>query len=417
MVTPAPGKAELDRAAWIVPDHFSAEALPGRCATSVIAANDSSPITKQLADYVCDGTADQVEIQAAIDRVSDGNQVLLAEGTFITDAPIYLSDDKLKLFGIGVDATEIYLADGSNCDIICGNEAVNKFFCSIEKMTLHGNNASNTVGNGINLNGSYPDFRLNDVYIRNCAYSGFKATGIWGYKITNNVIEWCGSAGDDYYGCYFHSGGESIISGCHVTSNYSNANLALFNISKTVVLGGEYSRGKKLGIYISLGNRNKVIGASFKDNQSVGFAGYLADILVSGDKHIIANNTFESPNNDYCIRVASGDDTIIHDNQLDSTVATTPIRDDTGTSKIHHNMGYVTENSGTATLVNGQTSIAVNHGLAVTPIAGDIIVVPIEAWGNMNTFYIDTYTATQFTIHSPINPGQDVDFAWKAIVL
>jgi len=35
----------------------------------------------------------------------------------------------------------------------------------------------------------------------------------------------------------------------------------------------------------------------------------------------------------------------------------------------------------------------------------------------MTQFYIDTYTSTQFTIHADQNPTQDVDFAWKAIVL
>jgi hypothetical protein len=82
-----------------------------------------------------------------------------------------------------------------------------------------------------------------------------------------------------------------------------------------------------------------------------------------------------------------------------------------------NNAGLITENSGTATLVNGQTSIAVAHGLAVTPVAGDIVVTPIEAWGNMTQFYIGNYTATHFTVYANINPGQDVDFAWRAIVL
>ena len=84
--------------------------------------------------------------------------------------------------------------------------------------------------------------------------------------------------------------------------------------------------------------------------------------------------------------------------------------------RIYKNQGYTTESSGTATLVNGQTSIAVTHGLDVTPSAGDITITPIEAWGTMTEFYIDTYTSTQFTIYAN-DPGQDVDFAWKAIAL
>lgn len=87
------------------------------------------------------------------------------------------------------------------------------------------------------------------------------------------------------------------------------------------------------------------------------------------------------------------------------------------TLTIRNNQGFITENSGTTTLVNGQTSIIVNHGLDIIPSAGDIMVTPIEAWGNMTSFYIDIYTATQFTIHADQNPSQDVDFAWKAVVL
>ncbi|GAF82009.1 unnamed protein product, partial [marine sediment metagenome] len=84
-------------------------------------------------------------------------------------------------------------------------------------------------------------------------------------------------------------------------------------------------------------------------------------------------------------------------------------------SKFNNTTGYVTENSGTATLAKGATSTVVNHGLGVTPAAGDIMVTPIEAWGRMTQFYIGNYTSTQFTIYADQDPGQDVDFTWKAV--
>ena len=75
-----------------------------------------------------------------------------------------------------------------------------------------------------------------------------------------------------------------------------------------------------------------------------------------------------------------------------------------------------TKANGTATLVSGTTSIAVTHGLGVTPAIHDISVTPIEAWGSMTQFWITTPTATQFTINANVNPAQDVDFAWTARV-
>jgi len=54
-----------------------------RTATVVVAASDASAKSKAQADYVCDGTDDQVEIQAAIDSLpSSGGKVVLMEGEY-----------------------------------------------------------------------------------------------------------------------------------------------------------------------------------------------------------------------------------------------------------------------------------------------------------------------------------------------
>jgi hypothetical protein len=79
-------------------------------------------------------------------------------------------------------------------------------------------------------------------------------------------------------------------------------------------------------------------------------------------------------------------------------------------------LSITTENNGTATLANGNTSVAVTHGLGVTPALEDIIVRPIEAWGSMTQFWISSPTSTQFTINVDQNPTQDVGFAWTASV-
>ena len=60
----------------------------------VVAASDASNESKARADYICDGTADDVEIQAAIDSLpAVGGKVYLTEGTFNTVAKILLPDN------------------------------------------------------------------------------------------------------------------------------------------------------------------------------------------------------------------------------------------------------------------------------------------------------------------------------------
>jgi len=164
-----------------------------------------------------------------------------------------------------------------------------------------------------------------------------------------------------------------------------------------------------------------IIGNTIKGWGDKNDAGLYAAILVrEAAGCTVVGNSIDGTGgakSDHGIReVGTADYTVIHGNRIANcaTAAMVPLG---ANSLIRNNLGWATENSGTATLANGTTSIAVTHGLAVTPAAGDIMVTPIEAWGAMTEFYIDTYTSTQFTIHADQNPGQDVDFAWRAVVL
>jgi hypothetical protein len=81
---------------WDVPVNAAFTALDTRTAGEtyywLVAANDATSHVRQKADYVCDGTADQVEIQAAIDSANSagGGIVRLSGGHFNVSAPITL---------------------------------------------------------------------------------------------------------------------------------------------------------------------------------------------------------------------------------------------------------------------------------------------------------------------------------------
>ena len=73
--------------------------------------------------------------------------------------------------------------------------------------------------------------------------------------------------------------------------------------------------------------------------------------------------------------------------------------------------------AGEVTLVSGQTTIAVTHGIGATPSPEDIQVTPIESLGNASFFWVDTLTSTQFTININGDAAADVDFAWRADIM
>ena len=77
-------------------------------ATRIVAASNS--LDKTRADYVCDGTDDQEEIQKAIDDLpAYGGSVYLLEGTYNISAPIKINKSNVTLMGAGA-ATVLNLA-------------------------------------------------------------------------------------------------------------------------------------------------------------------------------------------------------------------------------------------------------------------------------------------------------------------
>ncbi|HST59145.1 MAG TPA: glycosyl hydrolase family 28-related protein [Longimicrobium sp.] len=86
-----------------------------------------------------------------------------------------------------------------------------------------------------------------------------------------------------------------------------------------------------------------------------------------------------------------------------------------GTLIVRDCRGYRTENRGTATVPAAAAFVTVAHGLARAPSAGGISVTPAGNLGAAARFWVDTLTATHFTIRTDAAPGgTGVPFAWQA---
>nr|WP_214020436.1 right-handed parallel beta-helix repeat-containing protein [Methanoculleus sp.] len=81
-------------------------------ATLTVAANDCTELSKNQADYVCDGVNDQAEIQAALAALPDGGTAVLTEGTF-NCAGVIVPAAGTTLKGQGPEATNlVFTNDG-----------------------------------------------------------------------------------------------------------------------------------------------------------------------------------------------------------------------------------------------------------------------------------------------------------------
>lgn len=84
---------------------------------------------------------------------------------------------------------------------------------------------------------------------------------------------------------------------------------------------------------------------------------------------------------------------------------------------VRYNIGYVTENNGTGSILNTTTSLAVAHGCDYTPAAEDVSIVGKENPTNdVGTIWVDTFGAANFTVNVENDPGaSNWDFGWHVI--
>ena len=134
----------------------------GRTATYVIAASDAPAHVKAQADYVCDGTADNVEIQAALDMGNSDN-VYLSTGTFHIAATIIINTGgRNYLMGSGIDST-VLLRDVGVTDPIIKKNAAAVYIAgfNLSEMNLDGNGTAGHVIDGTAIHGGiYRNLRL-----------------------------------------------------------------------------------------------------------------------------------------------------------------------------------------------------------------------------------------------------------------
>ena len=83
------------------------------------------------------------------------------------------------------------------------------------------------------------------------------------------------------------------------------------------------------------------------------------------------------------------------------------------TKLIRNCLGYVTENSGVATVANGNSTVVINHGLSATPAT--VHLTPIGT-PSVGTYNAGTFTSTQFTINNDAVAAGARQFSWRASV-
>lgn len=370
--------------------------------------------------WLCDGTADDVQIQMAVNYAcskplesglqTSGAVKLLAGWYDITQKIIMLDGYPLKIGGEGIGNTRLELADNVNDNMFeFDNSSSNPVGIIFSDFHMIGNFAHNVNSSGIYMDGPM------DGHIVNMFIEGFSEYNVylkdpWAWRIYDSIIEYgqiggvFASASKDFRihntkiiynengielgtnyaeitNCFIYhnnQNGIQIIGGINhiitdnhfIENSYDNPNeydhiYCTYSGDNSLITNNIFDGGGKTryGIWLQSSSSNDNI--TIQENNFYNHA--TAALNIRGDNHVVKNNYFIYEPNGKIITTAS------------NTV-------------IKNNVGYVTENSGTQTCADNED---IAHGLVGTPTFVDVtpmndtydsvVVIATVDWSNVDS--------------------------------
>lgn len=436
--------------------------------TQTLGVKWADPAFLRASDFgaVFDGTTnDAPALQAAIDEaISSGRPLLLDPGISIVGAPLSINAP-LTIIGSGKASTTLKAANGLNDYVLSftgGAPGVGIVSANFTDFKIDGNSANQTAGGAIKADGAvqctFERLHLTSVYdwglklgpitggafghhnrVINCLFdnSGGSAGFGGGAWLTSSDENWFVETDFEFLGgasapigtapimLYDQAGLQHII-GCNFVSGSNNCiGIRAQNVLNTKIIACMFDGLAGDGIFLVT---NKCIVA----NNLITGPGDAGTVAASGihlefNTHfnIIANNSLETSNT-VAGRVRSlireestggSSDNLIEGNSVTwgAFGPNVALIESGGTGTIvRNNIGWKTDNAGTATIASGTTSIAVNHGLDITPSINVISVSPTNNLGAAAKFWVSNPTNTQFTINVDVDPGATTaTFAWS----
>lgn len=247
----------------------------------IVVGTSTAGWTENDCDYLCDGTSDEVEIQAAINALpEDGGEIVLLDGDYNTSAVITLK-------------AHTTLSGGAFTSIIQTNSAVDGIIamsnCVIQKLNLYHSTKTKAPPvhtSGIIISGSNVTVQNNQIY--NYAYSGVKISPETGtidtIQILNNNIQLNNGDTSDGFGVSFNGNAKRVdIVGNYISN--SNVGINLNGAELSTVLNNYFEEFRLTGVRSDANSENIKITNNICTTTLSGLG-----VEISGNGLVIAQN-------------------------------------------------------------------------------------------------------------------------------
>jgi len=370
-------------------------------------------------------------IQSAIDACTTGGNIFLKAGTYVLTESIFLRESNIALQGAGW-STKFFLGKGVNkslivIDAVGANKPIEGICLS--DFALDGNRAENTAGHCIFINAditrTFFSSTFRNLRLMNAPFAGLCAIRASELMLTDIHAGWC------FNGIELHHVSESEINAV-VSEGYQDGIQLIDSRRLRAYIESEYQ--SRHGIYLLRTNecyinfiafRNRRHGVVLEDSHFNTLNGVSSYNSQDGDGLFDGINLLNSNNNLIEGVVSIGESgikrqrcgireegtsnfNIIALNNV-SLYNVTPVTRVGANTEVKRNVGYISENSGTATIPAGATSVTVAHGLAGTPR-----VVKHCPRANLGAVWVSARDSVNITLNVAVAPTVATETDWEA---
>lgn len=232
--------------------------------TFLVASSTARREVIAMADFICSGVDDQVEIQAAVTalEVLGGGRVVLSQGDFWLDDRVIIGGDDIVLMGMGIESTRVYNRVTIPSTRTAMLEASATGYNSVRDMTVeYTRSGAGEIDYAIWCNGT--------TYVERCR------------------VGFSGGTGEGNEAGILTGGFNNVVRDCEFTSFTDNSDAVLIGGDRDAVIGCHFDQIG--GAYISsFGDHLLILGNRLN---CVGFGG--TAIYASGDHLAIIGNEID----------------------------------------------------------------------------------------------------------------------------
>jgi parallel beta-helix repeat protein len=266
-----------------------------------VVGTSTSGWTAKDCHYLCDGTADDVEIIQALNALpATGGEIVILDGTYNITATINIPKDNVSIRGSGNATTlkrmynSTYVDSGPTAKgLIILNE---KSGCKIQGLQIDGNKATYTASYnyGICLHSS----SNNTITGNTCNNNSY---GIYLFSSSNNTVT-DNTCNNNSYGISLSSSSNNTLTG-NTYNNNSNYGIYLYSSSDNTVTGNTCNNNNNCGIYLHSSSDNTVTGNTCNNNGN-------GIRLHSSSNNTVTGNTCNNSNYGIYLYSSSNNNTV-----------------------------------------------------------------------------------------------------------